>query len=320
MQPISEAEFAQQFRELGAKKLADKLGISVRRVFARRKRLETRTGAKIDAPMHLRPNIPDSGMMDRIQYPHRMQVDLRDGHVIIGSDFHYWPGEPSVSHRAMVHFIKKLRPVAVIANGDIMDAASISRHPPIGWESRPTLIQEIETAQDRMHEIASACPGGCRKIWTLGNHDARFETRIATVAPEFAKVYGVHLRDHFPIWEPAWSAFINDNVVVKHRFKGGIHAPHNNTVWAGRTMVTGHLHSAKVTPFTDYNGTRYGVDAGCVADSDARAFTNYTEDSPKNWVSAFCILTFKDGQLLWPELVVKWDEKNVQFRGQIINV
>jgi hypothetical protein len=85
-------------------------------------------------------------------------------------------------------------------------------------------------------------------------------------------------------------------------------------------MVTGHLHSAKVTPFTDYNGTRYGVDAGCVADSDARAFTNYTEDSPKNWVSAFCILTFKDGQLLWPELVVKWDEKNVQFRGQIINV
>jgi hypothetical protein len=48
----------------------------------------------------------------------------------------------------------------------------------------------------------------------------------------------------------------------KHRMKGGIHAAHNNTLHAGTTMVTGHLHSVKVTPFSDYNGTRWDVDTG----------------------------------------------------------
>ena len=108
--------------------------------------------------------------------------------------------------------------------------------------------------------------------------------------------------------------------VIKHRFKGGIHAPHNNTLWAGRTIVTGHLHSAKVMPISDYNGTRWGVDGGCLADTGAKAFLDYTEDSPKNWRSGFVVLTFVDSQLLQPELVLSWDENHVQWRGQIIKV
>ena len=150
--------------------------------------------------------------------------------------------------------------------------------------------------------------------------NSRFETRIATVAPEYAKIHGVHLNDHFPNWRSAWSAWINNDVVVKHRFKGGIHAPHNNTMWAGKTVVTGHLHSAKVIPFDDYNGTRYGVDSGCIADTDAKAFLNYTEDNPRSWRSAFVLLTFKGGRLMYPELVLKWDSGSVQFRGNIIGV
>jgi hypothetical protein len=55
-------------------------------------------------------------------------------------------------------------------------------HAPIGWEKRPSVIQEIAVAQERLHDIAMAIPRGCQKIWTLGNHDARFETRLATVA------------------------------------------------------------------------------------------------------------------------------------------
>ena len=109
-------------------------------------------------------------------------------------------------------------------------------------------------------------------------------------APEFAKVAGIHLRDHFPDWESGWSCWINNDVVIKHRFKGGIHAPHNHTLWAGRTIVTGHLHSAKVMPISDYNGTRWGVDGGCLADTGAKAFLDYTEDSPKNWRSGFVSL------------------------------
>jgi hypothetical protein len=120
------------------------------------------------------------------------------------------------------------------------------------------------------------------------------------------------------MWKPCWSTWINDDVVVKHRFKGGMHAPQNNTLWSGRTMVTGHLHSAKVQPITDYNGTRYGVDTGCLAETFGEQFRDYTEDNPRNWRSGFCVLTFKGGKLLQPELVLAWDERHVEFRGEVI--
>ncbi len=130
----------------------------------------------------------------------------------------------------------------------------------------------------------------------------------------------MHLTDHFPEWHPCWRVDINDDVCVKHRFKGGIHATHNNTVWSGRTMITGHLHSAKVTPFTDMDGDRWGVDTGCLADIDGPQFTDYTEANPVNWRSSFGVFTFFGGRLMQPELVHKVEEGLVYFRGERIKV
>jgi hypothetical protein len=226
-------------------------------------------------------------------------------------------------HRAFVSFCKgqhiDRKPVEVIINGDVIDAGQISRYPPIGWTQQPTLKQEIEAAQERLGEIEAAA-GRIRKRWPLGNHDARFETRLATQVREFAQVQGTSLTHHFPLWEPCWSVWINDEVVVKHRYKGGIHATRNNTLMSGKSIITGHLHSAKVSPFDDYNGTRYGVDTGCIADPKHRAFVDYTEDNPKDWRAAFAVLTFVGGRMLPPELVLAWDEKHVTFRGKIIHV
>jgi hypothetical protein len=154
----------------------------------------------------------------------------------------------------------------------------------------------------------------------LGNHDARFEVKLAQVAPEFKDVHGVSLSDHFPDWTPCWSLHINDNTVCKHRYSGGAHAGYNNTVKSGRSIITGHLHSQKVTPYTDFNGTRYGVDTGCIADPHHDAFTDYTEDNSKDWRSGFCVLTYRNGLLLYPELVTVWDANHVQFRGELIEV
>jgi len=308
---LSEADFISLFEELGATGLARRYGLSVRSVSERRANLEQKFKIAIKTEHPLASK--------RKEYPHRLNISISNGVVIVASDAHYWPGPPSLMHRAAVHFCKRLKPQAFIFNGDIIDAPQISRHMPIGWEKRPQLADEIEAAKDRLHEIELAL-FKAEKIWNLGNHDSRFETRLATVAPEYAKIHGVHLNDHFPNWRSAWSCWINDDVVVKHRFKGGIHAPHNNTLWAGKTIITGHLHSAKVIPFDDYNGTRYGVDGGCIADTDHKAFTDYTEDGPKNWRSAFVILTFKDGLLMQPELVLKWNEESVQFRGDIIKL
>lgn len=76
-----------------------------------------------------------SGMIPepmRIEVPGRLHLDVMDGVVLVGSDAHYWPGVISTAHRAFVRACELLKPVAVVMNGDMLDGASISRHPPIG--------------------------------------------------------------------------------------------------------------------------------------------------------------------------------------------
>jgi hypothetical protein len=253
-----------------------------------------------------------------MDHPQRVCLDIPNGAILIGSDAHIWPGPTSTAMRAFIKFSKELKPKAVILNGDVMDFPKISRHPRIGWEQLPEVRQELDAARVILDKIEKAAPRA-RKIWTLGNHDARFESLIANKAPEYKGVFGVHLKDHFPKWECGWSCWVND-VVVKHRFKGGDHAAFNNAVKSGRSIVTGHLHSAKVSPVTDFNGTRWGVDSGCLADVSAKPFIDYTEDNPLNWRSGFAVLTFKNGKLLPPELVHVWDCTTVVFRGEIIRV
>ena len=254
------------------------------------------------------------------QHAARLHFDVSNGCVLIGSDAHIWPGELTTGMRAFIKFCNILKPRVVVMNGDVIDLPQVSRHPPIGWDRLPSVADEIAAAQEVLRLVESAAPKACKRVWTLGNHDARFETRLATVASEYARMHGFSLKVHFLKWQACWSAWINNDVVVKHRYKGGAHATHNNAVSAGKTMVTGHLHSQKVTPYTDYNGTRYGIDSGCLADPDAKAFVDYTEDGPKNWLSGAAVLTFKNGKLLPPELITVWDKNSVTFRGEIIRV
>lgn len=310
----SDADFVELFEAHGAAETARKLKVLERNVYKRRERLEKIIGRQIKAPEHC-ANQTRVGA----DHPRWLERKVHDGVVLVGSDAHYWPDLVSTAHRAFVHFIKKIEPKLVILNGDAMDGATISRHTTIGWEKSPSLMAEMKACQDRLGEIEQV-RGNAELLWPLGNHDGRFETRLATVAPEFANVHGVHLKDHFPYWQPCWSVNINGNVVVKHRYKGGIHATHNNTLWAGKTMVTGHLHQLKVTPLSDYNGRRYGVDTGTLADPYGPQFEAYTEQNPVNWASGFAVLTFNGGNLLPPELVTVLQEGKVAFRGGVIEV
>jgi hypothetical protein len=312
--------FIRLYEELGLNGLSRRLGQAAPSVAERRRRIEKRIGRTIHGP----ERGPTAGGIRRpnINHDHRAVVEVWDGHAVIGSDAHYWPNIVTTAHRAFVHFVAKFQPKCVILNGDVFDGASISRHPSIGWESKPSVIQEIEACKERLDEIEKAAKNA-KLVWTLGNHDARFETSLANRAPEYAKVHGVHLKDHFPYWTPAWSCWLNNDVVVKHRLKGGIHATHNNTVGSGRSTVTGHLHSLKVTPYTDYNGTRYGIDCGTLAGgATAPQFVNYLEDAPANWRSGFVLLTFKNGKLLVPEVVQvsEQDPDAVEFRGELVHV
>lgn len=305
--------FLSIFAKHGAAKTSEILGTTERNVYARRRRLEGAHGQLVHAPTKGQP-----------QAPGRVHVELKNGTALIGSDFHIWPGEASTCLRAFKKFIKDIQPSAIILNGDVMDFPRISRHPQ-NWESAPDPQEEIEAAQDHLNDMELASKRGTKRIWTLGNHDARFELMIASSAPQYRGVKGVHLSDHFSTWSKAMSCFINENVpggatMVKHRLKGGMNATRANALNSGVSVVTGHLHCQNVRPFSDYNRfDRYGVDTGCVADKDHRAFS-YTEDSPLDWRSGFALLTWKDGVLMPPELITKMDEKNVWFRGALYRV
>jgi hypothetical protein len=217
----------------------------------------------------------------------------------------------------LIKVIKAVKPKMVIMNGDVFDGASISRHPVSGWNSTPSVKQELEACQERLGEVEKAAKGAALH-WTWGNHDMRFNARLAAqVGDTWKGVEGMDLRDHFPRWKFSTSVMVNDKVMIKHRYHNGIHAVYNNTLKSGVSIVTGHLHSLKVTPWTDYNGTRYGVDTGTLAFIDGSQF-DYAEDSPKNWRSGFAILHFIDGQIMPPELVQVIGDQ-FYFRGELID-
>jgi hypothetical protein len=317
MAKLSDKEFLEMWKtHQSASVIAKIMDMDVRSIHRRRRTIEDKQGQTLTPK-----NVPL--ILNKIENPARKELGIENGVVLVFSDAHFWPSKHTTAFKGLIWAIKELQPKAIIANGDVFDGASISRYPRIGWDSTPSVIQELkacELAMGEIEDIAKKARHNVNLVWTLGNHDARFENRLAANAPQYEFVKGFSLKDHFPEWHPCWSCWPTDEVVVKHRWKGGIHATHNNTVNAGVSMVTGHLHSLKVTPFDDYNGTRYGVDTGTLADTNGEQFINYLEDSPTNWRSGFAVLTFHDGKLLWPELVAKYSENQVQFRGKVYDV
>lgn len=307
--------------------MAKMTGLSIRRIYARRARLE-RKG------VHLR-SVPSQANAEAasaqhgwsvksVPYTPRLHTTVRNGCVIVSSDHHYWPGEIPIAHKALLVLLKRLKPKVNILNGDVMDGARISRHEPLGWVKLPTVIEELDTCKLRTDEMKRASPNS-EDFWTMGNHCTRYDRRLATEVSQFEDVPGMSLKDHFKGWKMSYSVMINEDlgepVMVKHAMRGGIHAVYNNTLHAGVSIVTGHLHAQLCRPFTDYRGTRYGIDAGCVADIDADSFS-YTMDGPVNWRSGFVVLTFDGaGRLMPPEFceVQRFrDIRRAVFRNEVI--
>jgi hypothetical protein len=206
----------------------------------------------------------------------------------------------------------------IVLNGDIFDFAQISQHNRIGYQKHPTVLQELEEVQNRLGDIEKVRPAGCILHRTIGNHDLRFDGKLSNVLPQYEGVKGMCLADHLPGWSYSWSVRVNDNTMIKHRWHNGIHAVYNNILKGGLSMVTGHLHSLKVTPWTNYTGDLYGVDTGMMAAVKDEQFI-YHENASVNWRAGFAILTYINGHLMPPELVqvINEDEGLVFFRGKL---
>ena len=255
----------------------------------------------------------------------RVILPVKDGCVFVVSDQHYMPGrEPSLSHIASVKLAKKLKPYGLIGNGDAIDGACISRWPASSFtdsKGRPSVLAELAETDNRLKDY-DAINSIEYRIWNMGNHDARFETRLAEKVPEYAGVNGFTLKEHFPDWLPAWRTDIwakgaaTPAVIVKHRYKGGSHAGQNNVLWSGTSFVTGHDHMLKAYPISTATGLHWGIHAGTMAPVTSPQFTHYTEDNPVNWQEGFVILHFRNGRFTGPELVHVMPDGRVLFRGE----
>jgi hypothetical protein len=311
----TDAEFIASWEKHGSPTLVSKdIGLSVRRVAARRRQVEGDHG--ITLPVW--NDISDR----RVVVKHnegRVDYNVQNGVVIVFSDGHFLPGVRTTAQRALVAMIKQLKPSTVICNGDAFDGGSISRYPRIGWDKKPTVLEELTAVEVALTEIEEAARGA-HLSWPLGNHCSRFETRLAATAPQFEGVRGFTLKEHFPKWTPCWTVWVNDEVCITHFYHTGIHATHNNLMKGQCHYVTGHTHSLKVTPWTNARGkTLYGCDTGSLADSLSGHNSDYQNGRHGNHRSGFVVLTFKDGEMLMPELCQKWDEDSVQFRGHILD-
>jgi len=294
-------------------KVAKALGTNLRNVYRRRDNLSKKYNVTLNTNKEIKTWSPPAP---------KSELGIENGTVIVFSDAHFWPGIRTTAFQGLLWAIEKLQPKAVICNGDAFDGASISRHPPLGWTRTPSVIEELNTCKEMLSEVSEATKKArhnAKLIYTMGNHDARFEMRLASNAPQYVQTPGFKLSDHFPEWHFCMLTWVTKEIIVKHRYKGGIHAAHNNTVGAGKSIVTGHLHSLKVTPYADYNGNRFGVDTGTLAEPYGPQF-DYSEGNPLNHRSGFAVLTIKDGKLLWPELVHKWEDGKIEFRGEVIDV
>jgi hypothetical protein len=312
----TEEEFISAYRELQSTTLvAQRFDMTPARVNKRKRFLEEKHGITLPVFDHRKA-------YNTAEVPQKevARLEVEDGQVLIGSDIHIWPGPRSTMQRAFIQFARTLKPTAIILNGDVADMASVSRHPSIGWQKIPTIQEEIEAISDFLDDLLKASPNS-KRIWAAGNHDLRFESRIANLIPQARGVQGVHLKDHFPGWQPCWRVDINDDVVVRHREYGGEHADFTNVLKSGKTIVTGHDHRTGVVFYADYTGLRFGVRTGYMCDSpEDKQFVDYLEARRPNWHAAFAVLTFARRKLLVPELCIKEGDDHVQWRGGLVQI
>ena len=302
---VSDEDFIEAWKRLGSPILISKeFDLDIRAVYNRRNRLEKSKGINLST-FSTNTFIPENKRV--------IAHEVQNGNIFIASDCHYWPGEETVAHKAFVKLIGDMKPQTVILNGDVFDGAQVSRHPPLMGVVAPTPKQEIEACQDRLHEISMASKNA-KKLWTFGNHDTRLFSKIAANAPELTDM--LSLFDYFPGWTTCWRIDVNEDIVIKHRWHNGIHATYNNALKSGKTLITGHLHKLQSVGYADYNGRRWGVDTGTLAEPYGDQFA-YTEGNPVNWASGFVVLTIKDGMLLPPELCEVL-EGVAYFRGKAV--
>lgn len=253
-------------------------------------------------------------------YPEHVHLELSNAVLLIGGDSHFWPGQVNHVFDAFVEVAKKLKPTAIIMNGDLIDGTRVSRHSRLRNQTTPRVKDELDEAKRQLGRL----PLAKHRIITLGNHDIRLDTYIANMSPETDDC-AYRLEDWFPGWAFGYAAMINDHVPhvipceVRHYYRMGIHARWNNAVYSGIHICTNHTHGLGVTPFNNRVGRIYGIETGMLNFPDVPQM-EYGQGMQSRAHAGFAVLTFDEDSNLTPPELAEWSNGKLMFRGKVWGV
>lgn len=219
----------------------------------------------------------------------------------------------SDTHSILEQIVRETKPDYLVNNGDALDFPTISSHPSLDWDNRPSVASELQWAQRQLQNLSNCSPSS-KCIWTLGNHDARFNKKLADSAKEFQNIPGFSIKHHFQDWQFAHTFVFNDALYFVHNLRGGVNAGRNNAVNAGISTVTGHFHRLNVSPVTNILGDRiYGIEAGFAGNPDSELF-DYCQGRLKDWQEGFVFITLDGKDVRVEQIEVK--NGAAWFRGK----
>jgi hypothetical protein len=299
-------------------KVAELTGLSQRQVYSRRSAL-TKRGVMLQTV----PSTPTANNgsknfawgSNQTHFVRRRQYKIKDGVVIVFSDPHWLPDHSTLGQNALEEVIKAVKPLIIICGGDALDGDTISKWDITrGHHKRFTVREELDCCVEHFTAIEKIA-GKAELAWVLGNHDLRLSRYVAVQAEHLLDMPFTRLEDWFPKWPLSWTVEINPGTagmtVIRHRNQAGM--LHLQALKAGCHYAHGHLHKLNVHRFPTFNGVRYSVDCGSLADGQSDGF-DYAEGAPEP-VQGFAVLTYRDGMLLPPELCEVVGDM-AYFRGQ----
>ena len=311
-QKLTDAEFVAAWHAAGGSPnvMSKQSGLAIRNIYARRNRLESR-GVMLQTAAVTGRDTPYS---PRLEFERCRRFEVDSGHIIIFSDPHWLPDHSPVPMGALLRLCEILKPKLVICAGDAVDGDTVSRWDVTrGHHKRFSVREELDTVREHFAMLDAAL-GKTPRAWTLGNHDVRLSRFVMTKAPELAEMPGMRLEDWAPNWPLSWTVAVNEGtpgmLIVRHRNQSGM--LHLQALRAGTHYAHGHLHRLNDNAAPGFNGVRYSVDCGSLADPNSEGF-DYTEGNIPH-ICGFAVLTYKAGRLLKPEFCYM-HEGSMYFRG-----
>lgn len=245
-------------------------------------------------------------------WPRKSEHIEIDGSLVVFSDAHFWPHATGAAYFGLLEVLAEIKPQVVLDNGDSFDGATISRHAPISFDRLPSLAEEYECCMEHMDAIIDAA-GDAEFYRNVGNHDLRFEGKMASKVPEMIGMPATTIGELFPKWKHNYSVVFNDELIAMHKWHCGIHAAWNNVLKAGKSIMTSHTHRLKILPHTDFSGRKYSIETGCLADPEGDQFS-YCLDTAKDWQPGFVVIEFDDNGM-HPECAELIGNR-IRFRGK----